>query len=545
MSYLREGFRSQVVTTDVIANSMTGLDLQEKMRNYIIQEYQLHGIQHVVLAGDDELIPNRGFYCFVQSSSVYEDYGIPSDLYYSALDGNWNTDGDNMWAEPEEDDLLPEISIGRLSFSNSIELTNMLNKTYKYQFTPIAGEFQKVLMAGENLYNDPETWGSDYLELLIGSRSDNGYLTAGIPTPYAFNKMYDENTNWSSYDLINTLNQGYPMLNHVGHANETYAMKLSNWDITDANFNGLNGTTHNFTVIYTHGCLCGSFDFDDCIAEKMVSISNFAAAFVGNSRYGWFNEGQTEGPSAHLHREFMDALYTDKINRLGAAHSESKIATAPWVTAPGQWEPGAIRWCFYDCNVLGDPLMAVWTNNALNIVTIYPTSIPTGSCSINAGITCNGFGVAGLNCVVMQNGAMIGKSVTDVNGNTTIVFDSPLNDPGVAELVVSGYNCLPTPYTFTIDGNIGLNEPSRVNAITVYPNPVTDNLVVSYEHSSLESVSILLVSSDGKSRVIMEPAMVNAGKHNFSWDASDLASGIYQIKVITGNKTRVGSFIRK
>jgi hypothetical protein len=41
----------------------------------------------------------------------------------------------------------------------------------------------------------------------------------------------------------------------------------------------------------------------------------------------------------------------------------SKIKTAPWVGLPGEFEPGAQRWCFYDCNVLGDPALKVWIDN--------------------------------------------------------------------------------------------------------------------------------------------------------------------------------------
>ncbi len=541
-AYLKEGLLTEVSTTEFINSSMTGLDLQEKMRNFIIQEYQQHGIEHVILGGDDELIPNRGFYCIVQSSSIYEDYNIPSDLYYSALDGNWNANGDNKWGEPEEDDLLPEISVGRLSFSDNFELQRMLHKSLSYQFSPVPGEFQKVLMAGENLYSNPDTWGSDYLELLIGSRDDNGYTTIGIPESYAFNKLYDENANWSGYDLMNQLNQGYPMLHHSGHANETYVMKLSNWDITDANFSGMNGIAHNYCLVYTHGCLCGSFDFDDCIAEEMVSINNFAAAFVGNSRYGWFNEGQTEGPSAHLHREFLDALYTDKLNRLGRAHMESKIATAPWVTAPGQWEPGAIRWCFYDCNVLGDPVMAVWTNNPINIVTTYPSNLVTGTTSMNVGVTSNGFGVNGLSCVFLMDGVIRGMGLTDELGNVNIIFDGPLLNTGNAELFVSGYNCLPVSYAITVTGTVGI--PSEVNsnlAIQVYPNPVDDLLNIKFEHQGMESVICYAVASDGRT-YRLNPGN---GNNTCSWDVSGLASGIYQCMIKSGDQLMTTRFIKR
>jgi len=543
--YLREGLRSNVVTTGTILSSMAGLDLQEKMRNYIIQEYQQHGIQHVILGGDDELIPSRGFYCHVQSSSIYEDYNIPSDLYYSSLDGTWNTDNDDKWGEPGEDDLLPDISVGRLSFSNQTELQHMLHKSYGYQFTPVAGEFQKILMAGENLYSNPDTWGSDYLELLIGLHDDNGYTTAGIPGGFEYNKMYDENANWSGNDLIAQLNNGYPMLNHSGHANQTYVMKLSNYDITDANFSNVNGTTHNYTLVYTHGCDCGSFDYSDCIAEAMVSINNFAYAFIGNSRYGWFNEGQTEGPSAHLQREFIDALFTDKLNRLGRAHMESKIATAPWVTAPGQWEPGALRWCFYDCNVLGDPALAVWTNNAISIVSTYPGSIPVWSPGIDVNVMSGGFNVAGLSCVMMMNGAMLGKAVTNSSGNASIVFDTPVQNVGTAELVVSGYNCLPTSYAVTINGNVGTGDLNGISpSIKISPNPVADQLLINYEHPVPGTVSISLTTVDGRMLVIKNSSIEKAGNLVERWDASRLAPGTYNCTIRMNEKIINHRFIK-
>jgi len=401
-------------------------------------------------------------------------------------------------------------------------------------------------MAGENLYYDPETWGSDYLELLIGSHDDNGYSTTGIPENYTFNKMYDEITYWSGYDLIEQISQGYPMLHHVGHANETYVMKLSNWDITDENFSTINGTTHNYVLVYTHGCLCGSFDYNDCIAEQMVSINNFAVAFVGNSRYGWFNEGQTEGPSAHLHREFLDALYTDKYNRLGRAHMESKIATAPWVTAPGQWEPGALRWCFYDCNVLGDPVLAVWTNNPINIATSYPSIIQTGTSSMQVTVTSGGTGVSGLTCAVIMNGNLLGTALTDGYGNVQVVFNEPITSIGMAELTVSGYNCQPTTYQIIVTGTVGMPfDEVTTQDFSISPNPVTEELTVHYELYSKDIVSIDVTFQDGRTITIREASTDLPGQHVFRWNANSLSAGVYQCSLKSGSQVKTARFIKK
>ncbi len=473
--YKKQGLKTKLITTQYINSTITGSDAAEKIRNLIIQEYQTYGISQVILGGDVEHVAYRGFYCAAQSSTLYEDDNIPSDLYYSALDGNWNTNGNQMWAEIGEDDLLPEVSVGRMSFSNATELASMINKTTKYQTAPVEGELRNHLLAGENLYYSPDTWGSDYLELLVGYHDDNGYTTVGIPSSDPILRMYDEEEEWTPQDLMNAINAGRSFINHAGHANENYTMKLYNWDITNNNFSGVNGVNHNYPIVYTHGCICGAFDANDCIAERMVCIENFASAFVGNSRYGWFNEGQTEGPSAHLQREFIDALFTDSLNRIGSAHMESKIVTAPWVNAPGQWEEGALRWCFYDCNVLGDPAMAVWTNEPKPISSTYPVTIPTGSSTFEVTVSSMGTPLNDLTVAAVKNDILIGKGYTNQYGVAEVQLDSAINSAGPAQIIVSGYNCKPTVYNTQFTSSIGIEE-IPANVFNIYPNPADETI---------------------------------------------------------------------
>ncbi|MBN2174692.1 MAG: T9SS type A sorting domain-containing protein [Bacteroidales bacterium] len=453
--YQDRGIKTQITTKETINSTGTGQDLQEKIRNYIIQEYQSHNVEYVMLGGDVEHVPYRGFYCYVVSGSGYEDNNIPADLYYSGLDGNWNTDNDNSWGEPGEDDLLPDIAVGRFSFSNVSELNNMLNKTISYQNNPVLGEFRDATLAGEWLYSSPDTWGSDYLETLIGYNNENGYETWGIPEDYNYHKLYEENQSWGASTLMAEINAGRQFIHHVGHANSTYVAYMSNSDITNNNFSGANGVDHNFTLFQSHGCICGAFDDSDCIMEKMVSIQNFAVAVIGNSRYGWFNEGQTEGPAAHLHREMVDAMYHEKINHLGAAFAECKIQTAPWVTAPGQWEEGALRWNFYDINILGDPTLSVWTDEPINIQVNYQSSIPMGVPSTDVTVTSGGNPMENFRCALIMDDVLYGVGITNASGQATIEIDPAFSDVGDAELIVSGYNCLPTVYPVSIIPNEG------------------------------------------------------------------------------------------
>lgn len=447
--YLAKGNRSQVVTTEYINANITGPDLQAKIRNFIILKYLNNQIGTVILGGDAELVPYRGFYCTVQSGSGYTDNGIPADLYYAGLNGTWNTNNNDKWGEPDESDLLPEIGIGRLPFSNATEQNNLINKSVKYQTQPVLGEFTKPLLVGENLYSGPDTWGKDYLELLIGLRTDNGYTTNGIPATYNIQRMYEFDGNWSASTLRNAINQGTQYVHHVGHASQTYVAKMSNPDITNANFPQTNGVIKNYSIFHTHGCDCGAFDYNDCILERMVNIENFAVAVIGNSRFGWFNEGQTEGPSAHLHREMTDAIFNDKISALGAALSQSKAMTAPWVTAPGQWEEGALRWNFYDLNILGDPALDVWSAEPIQTQVDFTSELVLGTTSTSATVTVNGLPFSNAVCSILMNGELIARALTQENGVAELFFDTPVTEIGTATLIVSGNNAFTQSYPLT------------------------------------------------------------------------------------------------
>jgi len=461
--YTTQGLICQLKTIEDINTQVTGQDLPEKVRNYIIQEYQANGIENVILGGDVEVVPYRGFYCYVISGSGYEDYNIPADLYFSGLDGNWNTNGNNKWGEPGEDDLLPEISVGRMSFSNVAEQTIEVHKSVSYQGNPVLGELNRPFLVGEFLYSAPMTFGQDYLELIVNDHTDNGYFTHGInPSTSEITRLYDTLTslpsniyNWDVPTLLGEINAGKSFIHHCGHCNADYMMRLNTWDITDANFSQVNGVIHNYTLMYSHGCICGAFDNSDCIAEKAININNFLVAGVFNSRYGWFDEGLTEGPSAHLHREFMSAMYNDtaadQIKEIGAAHTMSKIKTAPWVGLPGEFEPGAQRWCHYDCNVLGDPALKVWTDEPstgisekVNGLTF---NVSPNPCRNRITLTCNIAKTALVKAVLVStNGQTVWNGDLSMTGpgTTSTIISLPLLEPGIYFLSLSSLNGVET-----------------------------------------------------------------------------------------------------
>ena len=466
--YQARGLRTRVADIETILNTIEGRDNAEKLRNYILQEYEENGIMMVNLAGDVPSIPYRGLYCYAQSGSGYTDYDIPADLYYAALDGTWNDDGDNRWGEIGEDDLLPEIGIGRMCFSNETELNNMFHKAMTYQTEPVLGEFHKIIMGGEHLYDDPMTNGSQYLELLIGTHDDNGYTTTGIPEDYEFTRLYEEEGNWSGSRLRNAINQGTQYVHHDGHANTNYVAGWTNWDITDNNFSAVNGVDHNYTFFHTSGCICGDFS-DDCILERMTKIANFAVATFGNSRYGWFNEGQTEGPAIHLHRETEDAYYNDRIPYGGMALRECKIATAPWVNAPGQFEEGALRWNFYDLNMMGDVAVSPWHDEPFTPWVDCEQFYVPGITSLDVEVTSpyDNAGLKNFRCALFAGRLLVGVAYTNENGMATIELDDNLGHYPEMKLIVTGCDAWPQTITLSLEGT----DENTMRDVALYPNP--------------------------------------------------------------------------
>ncbi len=357
------GYETIIVTTEEIYTNYTGVDNQEKIRNFIIDAYNEWGIEYVLLGGDgdggnvggesgDSIIPARGFYAEAYGDV---DSNIPSDLYYAALDGTWNNDGDGYWGEPGEEDLYAEVFVGRAPVDSETELSNFVYKTLAHE-NDAHSYLSKALMVGENLgwYST----GADYKdEILYGSDAQE-YTTVGFPEIYNVSTLYDRDYSpysWDKYDLIPLINDGVHIINHLGHSDVDYALKMYNEDVDLL-------TNEHFFFGYSQGCYNGAFDNRgpyediysyDCITEHFVTETHGAFAFIGNSRYGWGDPYGTDGSSQYYDREFFDAIFGENILEIGKANQDSKHDNV------GRINQDAMRWVYYELNLFGDPMAMI------------------------------------------------------------------------------------------------------------------------------------------------------------------------------------------
>jgi len=357
---LRDFHNDRGILTEIKTIGNIGSNRTEDIRNYIREEYSNSGIEYILIGADFDVIPTPYLYDGT--------YFIPSDLYYCCLDGPFNFDGDEFWGEPNDGengadvDLFAEIYAGRACADNLQEVEIFVNKTITYLTLDPEDEYLKHnVLAGEVLIDPalgpltPRSTGGEYMDELINESYANEYYTVGIPYDDNWiDKLYDRNfpdpdpmeNGWPVDEIIHRINNDTHMINHVGHASSGDNMKIHIDDVQRF-------TNDKLCFIYSQGCSPGAFDNPcgfDCIAEHFtIKTPHGAFAGIWNSRSGFLDVEGTNGPSQHYHREFIDAIYGEKIRTISKANQDSKEDIAFMI------DMGCMRLCYYQLNLFGDP----------------------------------------------------------------------------------------------------------------------------------------------------------------------------------------------
>jgi len=511
--YNDKGIRTHIVSLEEIYATMGGVDEPEQIRNYIIQEYEENGISMVSLGGDVSIVPFRFLYCWAQEG---EEDQLPSDMYYACLDGTLNDDGDDRWGEVGEDDLLPEIGIGRLPFNNETQFETIMHKTVSYLQTPVLGEFTSPILGAEHLGDG--YYGSDDMERLIGMNNDYEYTTFGYPEAYNFKRYYaTPHHEFRGNEFRDVIVTGGQYVHHVGHANDDFVAGWTGSMMGNNFFAGNDGINHNYQIFHSHGCICGNFPVS-CVLEKMVTIETGFVVTTGNSRYGWYVPWG-DGMAAHIHREFLDAYCHDLIPSVGMALREAKIATAPWVTMYGE-ENGCLRWNLYCLNVLGDAGLFPWFEEPITPDLIYPHGIMQGTQEIDMDVEISGTGrqLGNYTVSLFKDDALLARGVTASNGTVTLYPDDPQALIGDLDIIVTGQSAWPQhfimkgyaddePFLYAnslniLDDGNGLLEPGETIRADLGINNASN--------IDLSNVEVTLSCSDGQIAFIEDHATIES-----------------------------------
>jgi len=357
------GLTSAVVELEWIYAHYAGRDSAERIRAFIRDAYEQCATRYVLLVGTSQLLPTRNLYC---SFSGYTAL-IPSDaLYYGCLDGDFDSNGNNVFGEIGDGvgggdvDLVAEVQVGRFPVADAAELSRLIRKTLAYEAEP-AARLASVASVGEYLwtYNGVEGYATGAMEQIRLGAYAAGVTTLGFENPDYGDRfdtdwmLYDApGYRWPTADILDLMNRNVHVFNHLGHGAPRICFKL-NLEVESDRLAVAGLTNDLYHLVYSQACEAGRFDdVADCFAEQIVTAPAGAFAALMNARYGWGYLGSDDGPSQRFHRMFWDGIFSHQAYHLGAANALSKERLRHLVDPQAG---NVFRWCYYEITLFGDP----------------------------------------------------------------------------------------------------------------------------------------------------------------------------------------------
>jgi hypothetical protein len=126
-------------------------------------------------------------------------------------------------------------------------------------------------------------------------------------------------------------------------------------------------------------------------------------------------------------------------------------------------------------------------------------------------------------------------SVTDT-GNPITISMTPTNHPEKQKvIVVNGYTS-----PLSNEAELSLD---RFELIPAFPNPFNPNTTIQYNVKNLESISLEVIDVSGRVIEILLDDIIEPGNHEITWNARNQPSGIYFVKLTSGERSQTQKLI--
>ncbi len=373
--HTKKGYRDTVVNVSSIYSVYPGYDDAEKIRNFIIDARNIWGTVFVLLAGQGDdlnagqnLIPARhAYYTTFTTGGFPDDSQIPSDWYYSDLDGTWDANGNHIYGELGDDvNLYSDVFVGRAPVLNVAQAQNFVAKTLTYEKNNPGGYVTTMLLPAAILWEEYE------------ERPTQRAIAAMTPAGWSIDTLFERNEALSDGAMVAIMDFGAGLGHWLSHGNENgvYYVPGAYYSSADADAanNGDNQGVH-----ISSACLTGAMDEvpgGDCLAEHIINRAGGGAVGVMmNSRYGW-GDPPDMGTSERIDTTFFNRIFFGDIYHQGQALTAAKNAWVPEAIAEGG--DGVMRWCLYELNCFGDPALPILTGDPVALTVNHPASALIG-----------------------------------------------------------------------------------------------------------------------------------------------------------------------
>lgn len=310
----QQGLRSKIVTVENIYDEFNhGIPNPYALRDflkYTYENWQTPAPTYVLLVGDTNLQDKNSFVPTIQIQ--VPGYGSSaSDYQFTTIRGS---------------DNYPDMLIGRVPATNSVDVRIFVERAIKYETTTEVGPWHKriLMLAGTD---DRFHFQTDTLieENRLNAKYETGYVYA--PPTVDDELTLGEGSTPVGRQVIDGFNEGASLVNYIGHGGGGVWSSSRMMDLEDPEKNLTNISRLPFVISMT--CFTGEFDSPTgCLAEALLRSENGGAIAV----IGGTSIGLLDGDFL-LNKEVFEVIFNDKTQHIGAILAEAK--TQFLINSPG------------------------------------------------------------------------------------------------------------------------------------------------------------------------------------------------------------------
>jgi hypothetical protein len=455
----RKGYSVTLATT-----AQTGATYST-IKSYIQTAYNTWDppLEYVILAGDAE-----GTYAIPAYSSYY-DHG------YTQLDGN---------------DIISDIAIGRLSFDNTTQLTNIVNKIVSYESNPYMTQTswynRGYFLAGTNHAYSPVIVKRYIRDLLYDTGITNvtirDYPTSTIPAS----------------DMRSNINAGVLYFNYRG-----------SWvsEMVCSHFQGQLSNGFMLPVAVTITCGTGTYNstYEEAVSECWLREGSLTVPAGAIGCIGTATTGTHTRQNNIMDTGIFYGLFAKHLYNLGAALVEGKIQLVNAFPFDAASQNNFSYWN----NLMGDPSLDCWTGVPQMFTVSYPSTLIIGQNYVMATVRdASANPVADALVCLWKGTETYLTAYTDQAGE--VIFPITVATSGVMKLTVSKHDFKPflqdinvvsgdvvTPIAWDIDDdNIGQSQGNNDSAANPGETIELSIQLKNWGSSEVQDITATLVDND-------------------------------------------------
>ena len=401
----QKGFYITVAYTNEIGSSSSNI------RSYIMDQYNNTSPtpSFVLIVGDTQQVP-----------ASYSSGGHVSDLDYCDL----------------TNDNVPDLLHGRFSAQNPTQLLTQIEKTIEYERYEMSDPsfLEEVIMISGVDANYAPTYGNGQINY-----GNTYYFNAG--NGITSNTFLYPASGSSGSQILNLADEGAAFINYTAHGWE------SGWADPEFDVNDANSMTNSgkYPTMVGNCCSTNAFDTGACFGEALLRKNNGGAiGYIGGSDVTYWNEDYWWGvgngsinsnPSYGSTGEgAYDGIFHENNEQNWAIVNSAIImmGNLAVVEANGMDD---YYWEIY--HLMGDPSLSTYfgipTVNNVNHLEFTPIGVDA------LEIQAEPHSYVGIS----QNGMFLGSGTVNESGFVVVVFDNPVSDPGMLDVIVTAQNRQP------------------------------------------------------------------------------------------------------